>query len=101
MTVLKLLQFIGAMSGGRTVTQVALAYLMGKGKPGSAIPFSQDIDIIIAPERWDEALIPRDYNLEGELTVLLNVPHRRNSHTRGKVCGASQGSHWRATVLSG
>lgn len=38
MTVLKLLQFIGAMSGGRTVTQVALAYLMGKGEPGKAIP---------------------------------------------------------------
>ncbi|KAK9905483.1 hypothetical protein WJX75_000705 [Coccomyxa subellipsoidea] len=31
MTVLKLLQFIGAVSGNRTVTQVALAYLMGKG----------------------------------------------------------------------
>jgi aryl-alcohol dehydrogenase-like predicted oxidoreductase len=31
-TVLKLLQFIGAMSGGKTVTQVALAYLMSKGE---------------------------------------------------------------------
>ena len=30
-TVLKLLQFIGAMSGGKTVTQVALSYLMSKG----------------------------------------------------------------------
>ena len=28
---LKLLQFIGAMSGGKTVTQVALSYLMTKG----------------------------------------------------------------------
>ncbi len=52
-------------------------------------------------ERWDEAIIPQDYNLEGQLTVLLSVPHRRNSHTKGKVCGASQGSHWRATGLSG
>lgn len=32
-TVLKLLQFIGAVSGGKTVTQVALSYLMGKGEP--------------------------------------------------------------------
>ena len=31
LTVLKLLQFIGAVSGGKTVTQVALAYLMSKG----------------------------------------------------------------------
>lgn len=30
-TILKLLQFIGAVSGGKTVTQVALAYLMAKG----------------------------------------------------------------------
>lgn len=30
-TVLKLLQFIGAVSGGRSVTQVALGYLMAKG----------------------------------------------------------------------
>ncbi len=30
-TILKLLQFIGAVSGGNSVTQVALAYLMAKG----------------------------------------------------------------------
>lgn len=30
-TILKLLQFIGAVSGGKSVTQVALAYLMAKG----------------------------------------------------------------------
>lgn len=29
---LKLMQFIGAVSGGKTVTQVALNYLMCKGK---------------------------------------------------------------------
>ena len=28
---LKLMQFIGAVSGGKTVTQVALNYLMSKG----------------------------------------------------------------------
>lgn len=30
-TVLKLLQFIGAVSGGKTVSQIALSYLIGKG----------------------------------------------------------------------
>ncbi len=30
-TVLKLLQFIGAVSGGKSVTQVALGYLIAKG----------------------------------------------------------------------
>ena len=29
--ILKLLQFIGAVSGGRSVTQVALGYLTAKG----------------------------------------------------------------------
>lgn len=33
---LKLMQFIGAVSGGKTVTQVALNYLMCKGKRGQA-----------------------------------------------------------------
>ena len=32
---LKLMQFIGAVSGGKTVTQVALNYLMCKGKRDS------------------------------------------------------------------
>lgn len=34
---LKLMQFIGAVSGGRTVTQVALNYLMCKGKRSSPV----------------------------------------------------------------
>lgn len=38
LTVLKLLQFIGAMSGGKTVTQVALAYLMAKGAHALSAP---------------------------------------------------------------
>ncbi|BDA47314.1 Uncharacterized oxidoreductase At1g06690, chloroplastic [Coccomyxa sp. Obi] len=67
-TVLKLLQFIGAMSGGKTVTQVALAYLMGKGAipiPGAksveqvkdhlgALQFSLDEnEIAVIDERLD------------------------------------------------
>lgn len=34
---LKLMQFIGAVSGGKTVTQVALNYLMCKGEGPEAV----------------------------------------------------------------
>ena len=40
---LKLIQFIGAVSGGKTVTQVALNYLMCKGKRDSSTLYAIEL----------------------------------------------------------
>jgi len=45
-TVLKLLQFIGAVSGGKTVTQVALSYLMGKGERRTCKRISEILEML-------------------------------------------------------
>ena len=42
-TVLKLLQFIGAVSGGKSVTQVALGYLIAKGAAPAPAPIKVSI----------------------------------------------------------
>ena len=45
---LKLMQFMGAVSGGKTVTQVALNYLMCKGEGPEAVQWMPDVALALS-----------------------------------------------------